>query len=120
MHTSSGLLILIAFFVICLLVYFQSAKNRGQPTRLKMKVEAVSAGASSSQHTSEAARTIPLNVIFNYNGHSFDAYETLGVPAGSSWEAVRDSFEQNVAGSDETSREFYLAAFNAIKSRQQF
>lgn len=121
MQTSSGFLILIAVFVICLLFYFQGAKNRDLPTRLKMKAEPASVESTVSQSTaSRAPQTVPLNVMFNYNGHSFDAYETLGVPAGSSWEDVRHSFEQNVATSDQSTREFYLAAFNAIKSRQQF
>jgi hypothetical protein len=121
-QASSGFLILIALFVICLLLYFQGAKNRAQPTRLKMKAEGVAAGQPFEADLAKArsSQTIPLNVMFNYNGHSFDAYETLGVPAGSSWEDIRNSFEQNLASSDETSREFYLAAFNAIKSRQQF
>ncbi len=31
-----------------------------------------------------------LNVFFNYKGHSFDAYEVLGVPAGSNLTEIKN------------------------------
>ena len=64
--------------------------------------------------------SVPLNVMFNYNGHTFDAYETLGVPAGSSWDEVRVAFENSISQADGASHEFYLTAFNAIKTMQKF
>lgn len=55
-----------------------------------------------------------LNVHFNYNGHSFDAYEVLGLPAGSSIEKAQAAFEQQIKASDESTREFFEAAIDAI------
>lgn len=57
-----------------------------------------------------------LNVYFNYNGHSWDAFEVLGLPAGSSWERVRSQFDQAVDQADETSRPFLQAALQAIEA----
>ena len=108
----SSFLILLVVFVTLLIVYFQGSKKKQHPTKLNMSAQAPNS-SSESEFTS-------LNVIFNYNGHSFDAYQTLGLAAGSSWEEVKRAFEQSVSTSDSASKDFYLAAFNAIKSRQKF
>jgi hypothetical protein len=63
----------------------------------------------------EVAR--PLNVHFNYNGHSWDAYEVLGLPAGSSLEKVEAAYEESVARVDVGSRPFMDAAYKAITGR---
>lgn len=65
---------------------------------------------------SGAAPLKSLNVYFNYNGHSWDAFEVLGLPAGSSWERVRSQFDQAVDQADETSRPFLQAALQAIEA----
>lgn len=59
----------------------------------------------------------PLNVHFNYNGHSWDAYEVLGLPAGSSLEKVEAAYEESVARVDVGSRPFMDAAYKAITGR---
>ncbi len=55
-----------------------------------------------------------LNVLFNWNGHTWDAYEVLGVPAGSSLESARSAFERAVALADTETVPFLKAAFDAI------
>lgn len=59
-----------------------------------------------------------LNVFFNFNGHSFDAYEALGVPAGSTLEEIQQAFNKSIQSSDAASQEFFAAALNAIKQAQ--
>ncbi len=44
-----------------------------------------------------------LNVMFNYNGHSWDAYEVLGVPAGSNFENSFLAFEKLTKTMDQES-----------------
>lgn len=56
-----------------------------------------------------------LNVMFNYNGHSWDAYEILGIPAGSGFEKSFQAYEKMSANVDKESREFLLAALEAIR-----
>lgn len=56
----------------------------------------------------------PVNVVFNYNGHSWDAYEVLGLPAGASLERVEDAFKQGCAVVDKESQDFIEAAYRAI------
>lgn len=58
-----------------------------------------------------------LNVFFNWNGHTWDAYEVLGVPAGSSRESVIQAFHV-ARGKSPDSIAFLQAATDAIlKSR---
>ena len=59
-----------------------------------------------------------LNVFFNFNGHSWDAFEVLGLPAGSSLDKVDAALQAALARSEVESREFYKLACDAIhKSR---
>lgn len=56
-----------------------------------------------------------INVVFNYNGHSWDAYEVLGVPAGSSFAVVEAAYRDELARVDGSSKAFVEAAFKAIQ-----
>lgn len=55
-----------------------------------------------------------LNAFFNWNGHSFDAYEALGLPAGSSLESAHSAYQRAISGADEDSKLFFKAALEAI------
>jgi hypothetical protein len=59
----------------------------------------------------------PLNVIFNYNGESWDAYEVLGLPAGSSIESCEKALAESLERVDSGARPFMQAAFSAVKSQ---
>jgi hypothetical protein len=59
----------------------------------------------------------PLNVVFNYNGHSWDAYEVLGLPAGSSFEKAQEAYQASLKKVDAGSRPFIEAAFTAIQTQ---
>lgn len=59
----------------------------------------------------------PLNVIFNFNGESWDAYEVLGLPAGSAPDKVDEAYRDGIAKMDEGSRAFLQAAYQAIQTQ---
>jgi hypothetical protein len=59
----------------------------------------------------------PLNVVFNYNGHSWDAYEVLGLPAGSTPEKVEAAYQENMQSTDTGKNAFAEAAYQAIRSQ---
>lgn len=59
-----------------------------------------------------------LNVLFNWNGHTWDAYEVLDIPAGSSRASVEAAFERMKHKVDPESVPFVTAAFQAIVSRK--
>jgi hypothetical protein len=75
-----------------------------------------SATAPNHEETTQirAGAARPLNVHFNYNGHSWDAFEVLGLPAGSSMEKVEAAYKESLARVDVGSRPFMEAAFKAI------
>lgn len=55
-----------------------------------------------------------LNVLFIYNGHDWDAYEVLGVPAGASLPLVTERYQELIKTCDSGKREFLEAAYQAI------
>ncbi|NCN95240.1 MAG: hypothetical protein GW917_00790 [Bdellovibrionales bacterium] len=57
-----------------------------------------------------------LQVHFNYNGHTFEAYETLGIPPGASIKTVAEAFEEQQKRMDPQSRAFLEAAYQALNS----
>lgn len=57
-----------------------------------------------------------LNVIFMFNGEPWDAFETLGIPAGSSLESAQKAFDLAVQNTDPKSHEFFKAAISAIRA----
>lgn len=59
----------------------------------------------------------PLNVVFNYNGHSWDAYEVLGLPAGSSPDKVDAAYQESLSRVDSGSKAFLEAAYQAVKAQ---
>lgn len=64
--------------------------------------------------TSAGPKTKTLNVLFLYNGHDWDAYEVLGLPAGAGLATVTERYQQMIKDSDEGRREFLEAAYSAI------
>lgn len=121
LYMGGGLLGVIVF-------YISLAKRRHQPVRLRMRH--FSSGAA--QNETEASSQVPiergfdidwkkmeatakdLNVFFNYNGHDWDAYEVLGIPAGANIELIRRAYHESLSKVDEPSRAFIDMAYNVI------
>lgn len=59
-----------------------------------------------------------LNVFFNWNGHTWDAFEVLGVPAGASRETVIQAFHQARAKSPDSIAFLQAAADAILKGRK--
>ncbi len=55
-----------------------------------------------------------LNILFLYNGHDWDAYQVLGLPAGASLPLVTERYQQLIKQADEGQLAFYDAAYQAI------
>jgi hypothetical protein len=56
-----------------------------------------------------------LNVFFIFNGHSWDAYEVLGVPPGSSLARCEQAYQKALTEVADDSREFVDLAWEAIR-----
>jgi hypothetical protein len=59
-----------------------------------------------------------LNILFNYNGHTWDAYEVLGVPAGSNLVDVTRAYQGMLKKADPESHVFLETAFRAILAKK--
>lgn len=111
--------ILNGVIVLGLIVYLLRKSPRAGG---RLRLQRSSSGARSLPHLPYAesdpqrplrARTV--NVMFNYNGHSWEAYEVLGLPQGSSLQAAEEAFETLAVQSDAQSLPFLVAAFEAIR-----
>ncbi len=61
-----------------------------------------------------AAAEKSLNVLFQWNGHAWDAYEVLGVPAGSSLATVKTTYQGLLTQSTPDAHPFLNAAYETI------
>ncbi|MCH2533667.1 MAG: J domain-containing protein [Bdellovibrionales bacterium] len=56
-------------------------------------------------------------VYFNFNGHSWEAYETLGLTPGATLEEVKKAYQQELSMVDSSSQIFITTAYEAILSK---
>jgi hypothetical protein len=117
-----------------LVAYFLFGRKVNQnPSRLHLKRSSgdspsVGAPAATSRAvTSELSRQVIepgvsgnfhqdvkiLNVVFMYNGHTFDAHEVIGVAPGSRFEVIREAFNKSVH-QNPSQKEFLTVAMSAI------
>lgn len=79
------------------------------------KPAAAERGASRTAEPPHSARQEKtLNVFFLYNGHDWDAYEVLGLPAGASMTLVTQRYQEVLRSADKGQTEFFEAAYQAI------
>lgn len=90
-------------------------KNSSAKTSHSLKGSVFAAPAQMSESADDSPEDRSLTVNFNYNGHSFEAYETLGLPAGSSLTAAEQAYAKAVSSVDAESREFLKAALEALR-----
>ena len=84
----------------------------------KPPVTPITATISYRPRNANVERTKNLNVMFNYNGHSWDAYEVLGVPAGANIKLVTEAYQTAVRRSERDSLDFLETAYLAILNKK--
>jgi hypothetical protein len=116
MEESRFLLINVAV-VILLLILFIRGNRRRAPSNLRF------GGPAKLPPKAEGKGKAPernLNCLFQYNGHTWDAHEILGVPAGAPAEIIRAGYETSLKNcGDEESKAFTQAAFEALRQSGQ-
>lgn len=134
MTSQAFLWINISIAVVLILLFIWGRRNPHKPSRLNLRA-GQKGPASSKTVSTDVKRQAPsdfhvrsksrepgeeniknLNVMFMYNGHSFDAYEVLGLPAGASFQNVKAAYEKIISSPQMHSKDFYEAAFKAIIS----
>ena len=86
--------------------------SRSQASSAAARVEAQPAPLE--RRTQSAPIEKSLNIFFNWNGHTWDAYEVLDCPAGASLDLVYKAFERAKARADRETMPFLSAAYEAI------
>lgn len=117
-----------ALMAVAVLIFIRRRPRKGM--RLRLRGSSTSKQTSGRENSPEIDGTQPpdnvtqmpkgerpLNVIFNWNGETWDAYEVLGLPAGSSQEKVAKAYQESLARVDEKSKGFITAAHDAIQSQ---
>lgn len=100
--------------VILLLILFLRGNRKAKPSHLRMGPLKL----PPRPDREKAERT--LNCMFQYNGHSWDAHEVLGVPAGAPAESIQSGYESALRkATDEHSKAFVEAAYQALKQQGQ-
>ena len=61
-----------------------------------------------------APREQSLQVFFNFNGHTFEAYELLQLPAGASWDQVQQRW---TSLAEKTQNELVQKAYSVLKEK---
>ncbi len=109
-------LVLNAVLIGCVLLIFLRSRKKDGPSRLNLGSQTkLKEGSPLQNNFSDGQRERSINVIFQYNGHSWDAFEVLGVPAGSSKGEAERMFDRLVKIADQDQLKFYKAAIDAIR-----
>lgn len=123
--TPNEFVILNGALVILVVISFVFLRRGGpRPVRLRLMDKDTKVPQAAAKHVPPAqdrssVKEKSLNVFFNYNGHTWDAYEVLGVPAGSSWQTVQDAFRKQSSTVQADSRAFIEAAYEAIQMQSK-
>ena len=90
--------------------------GKGPMTLSKEAIEAQKLDIANAASAGRPQEKI-LNVMFNYNGHNFDAYEVLGLPAGARGAMVDEAYRRELGKSSAQSRDFIEAAYQTLRNR---
>jgi len=87
---------------------------RSPRAQISTKAVIVKPPPSMNKSRPRVNNTKALNVHFMYNGHSFDAYEVLGLPAGCGWSQIEQSY-RDLLKRDAQSKEFLDLALQSLR-----
>lgn len=107
----------IVYFAVTALVIVWILYNRknSKPSKLNLRAYQKNLPDLVQKSKSRSGGPKNLDCLFMYNGHEFNAYEVLGIPAGSSSAAAEVAYE-TLKSTTNSEHDFYKAAFNAIKN----
>lgn len=117
MSSQALLWISIGLIVVFAYLFWRSRRAALSPSRLRLrrqKYEVQDGASTYAEEPVERAHVKNLNVVFMYNGHSFDAYEVFGLPAGSGKSAIEEAYRKALTQNATESREFLEAAYQAL------
>lgn len=103
----------LAIIGILFLGYFIFKRKPSEPSSINFRAKGDQAEVRAAQGISQKR---PSGVVFNYNGHTWDAYEVLGVSKGASIEEIKSAFNKSLEKSDVNSHDFLKEALHTVLS----
>lgn len=100
--------------ILLALLFLRGKSNRPKPAKLNMKKTRFSPVKDVDVNDEHE-----LNVYFMHNGYLWDAYDIIGVPAGSPMSDVEMAYIKSRTRIDEESKEILEMAYNAIHEKQK-
>ncbi len=128
---SSSLVGIAAVFIVYFIwVFYRGRNGFVQPARLSLKAKETPAPAFRNETVlkpepsilkpeSTPSKERHLSIHFNFNGHSFEAHEILGVPQGCSLVEVEKAYQQALLKNQSDSKEFLEMALIAIQKSHE-
>lgn len=113
-------LVVLGFFVF---LFFLGKRGSKAPSNLRVTPPPPNAGSANNPiipPDKKLALGLPedksraIDSYFIYNGHSWDAYEVLGVSPESPVETIRAAFEKSIQRTDVGSHDFLKSALSTI------
>ncbi len=112
--TIGSFLVLNAAIVILLAFFFMRGQTKQpRPTKLNMKKTKFQPVKDVDVNDEQE-----LNVYFMHNGYLWDAYDIIGVPAGSPMSDVEMAYIKSRTRIDEESKEVLEMAYDAIHEKK--
>lgn len=106
--------------ILAFLFLWRRTSGVQKPNRLHLKKQSSQRNvpATISPEAMAESKVSPneknLNVFFMFNGHSFDAHEVLGLPAGANRQMIEAAYRTSLARVAPESQEFIRAAYQAL------
>ncbi len=102
--------------VVILLVYLFIKDRKKKPSQTKFNINRKGKPLDFTVGDFFRGREKQLNILFNFNGETWDAYEILGIPAGAPREEVEKAYQAHKRKGDLT--EIIEAAYRTIKEQK--
>lgn len=97
-------------------LFWRIPRGSGFKLNLKKGGRVFSPSFGSSRVPEVRKKDRPLQVYFNYNGETFDAFEVLGLPAGATAEQIGNRMKELKDEGPIKDRSLHAAAFQALET----
>lgn len=108
MNPQVFLVIVVALSVLYAILFYRSRKYTKAPTKLNLRNSTEPVELKGGKAVKDIA------IVFNYNGHSWNAHEVLGTTKSSNLIEIKLAFEKALKQADPKSHEFLKTALEAI------
>lgn len=100
-------------------ILLEAEKNIKPVSQKDSQIEYPKTQIKKSNEKNEARRVKELCIYFNYNDHSWEAHEVLGVPVGSQIPDVTQAYQNSLKVNSSSSHDFLEVAYMSILKKRK-